>query len=362
MRNQRPILLLLAALALVLGACQSGSPESTGTASANASGSAAGEPTATQNAALEEAKGRTWRVGITGEGTQTAGDFSGFQLNKLNRVLAMKEMIADGWKIEVSFLNQSEAPVQQLLAGNLEIATSSVTPVLTAIKAGANLKVFGAAAAAQYVMLTTSDINGPEDLNGKRIGLHANVSTTTLLTKVFLIGHPDVKPVYVIVPGSANRVLALLAGQLDASALQFGDDTTVLEKAPDKFHVIYSFAKENPELLDEVWEYNADAFDDATRAFAGELLLRTMKWSKWIYEHQDETKQVAEAMDVATVSGLDRFIANNVWPRDEQPLTEVSAQKTLDASADSGLIECPCPSAADVIDLSIWEGVKADFK
>jgi hypothetical protein len=63
---------------------------------------------------------------------------------------------------------------------------------------------------------------------------------------------PKVKPKILVVPGSANRIRAMVAGQLDASAIQLSDIPSLEQLAPGKFHDIYDIAKKWPFIMDAV--------------------------------------------------------------------------------------------------------------
>jgi NitT/TauT family transport system substrate-binding protein len=357
---------LLAVLALVVAACGGDDATTTTTAAPTTETTAAGTDTTTTTAApsaeeqlLESAKNRSFRIGITGEGVfHRDGRITGYQLNKLPMALAVGRLNEEGWDVAPIFLNQSEAPVQALIQGSIDVANSSVTPVITAIAAGAPIVTFAKTRSVEYVMLTTSDIEGPEDLDGRRVGLHANASTTTLLTKLFLKDHPDVEPDYLIVPGSGNRIQAMLAGELDATAAQFGDDTAAIEAAPGEFHVIFDFAKELPELVDSVYSYNPSEIDDETRLFMEYLLAYTVEFNRMVYEDPAWALEVATQAEVSETGGLDRYIESGVFPLDHG-LSPEALDLTIQGLIDAELITGDgAPSGQAMYDGSIWAGAQ----
>lgn len=373
-RTPRVLVVLLAVLALLVVACGGGDEEAestTTTAAPSTTQTTSGSTGTTEEstttttmsadaALLEAAKARSWRVGITGEGVfHRDGSITGFQLNKLPAALAIMAMNDAGWDVAPIFLNQSEAPVQALIQGSVDVANSSVTPVITAAAAGADIKSFAKTRGVEYVMLTTSDIEGPQDLDGKRVGLHAQASTTTLLTKLYLKDYPDVEPQYLIVPGSGNRIQAMLAGELDATAAQFGDDTNAMEQAPGEFHVIFNFAKELPELVDSVYSYNPDELDEETRVFLETLLAETVRFNRRILDDPGWALTAAEDADVSETGGLDRYVESGIFP-DDNGLSAEAMDFTIQALVDAGLIESDtAPSGDALYDPTIWEGAQA---
>lgn len=356
----------IAALLAVVGlitACSGGGASTTTTAGPTTT-APDGDTTTTaapspEDELLERAKSRSYRVGITGEGVfHRDGRITGYQMNKIPLILAIEQLNAEGWDIAPIFLNQSEAPIQALLQGSIDVANSSVTPVITSVAAGAPIKSFAKSRNVEYVMLTTVDINGPEDLHGKRVGLHAAASTTTLLTRLFLRDHPEVEPNYLIVPGSGNRIQAMLAGELDATAAQFGDDTAAMEEAPGKFHVIFDFSKELPELVDSVYSYNAEQLDDELRLFLEYMLAYSVQMTRKIFEDPEWALQKATEHEVQETSGLQRYIDSEIWPRDHGLDTNM-LDLTIQGLVDAELIPAEgAPTGADFFDGSIWEGAK----
>lgn len=366
-------LALLVAFAMLVAACgDSEGAETTTTAAsvtteapADTTGDTSENTTTTTEAPspeeelLASAQSRSWRVGITGEGVyHRDGTITGFQLNKLPMAMAIMELNEQGWDVAPIFLNQSEAPVQALIQGSVDVANSSVTPVITALAAGADVKSFAKTRGVEYVMLTTSDIQGPEDLDGKRVGLHANASTTTLLTKLYLKDNPEVEPEYLIIPGSGNRIQAMLAGELDATAAQFGDDTAAMEEAPGQFHVIFNFAKELPELVDSVLSYNPEELDDEARLFMEHLLAENVKFNRMVYEDPDWAMSAAEEFEVSESGGLDRYIESDIFPTDHG-LSPEALSLTIQGLIDAELIEPDVQiSGEDLYDGSIWDGAQ----
>src|SRR3972149_4556790 len=143
-RGVRSIWIMLVLMSLIVAGCASDgdssnttttAPATTTTAGSSTETTAPAETTTTMNEAdalMASAMERSWRIGITGEGVfNRDGTITGFQFNKLPLALAIMDMNANGWDIAPIFLNQSEAPVQALIQGSLDIANSSITPVIT---------------------------------------------------------------------------------------------------------------------------------------------------------------------------------------------------------------------------------------
>ncbi|MGH2628096.1 MAG: ABC transporter substrate-binding protein [Anaerolineales bacterium] len=84
---------------------------------------------------------------------------------------------------------------------------------------------------------------------------------------------PEISPEVLVIPGSENRAAAMLAGQIDATPLEPADVVQLLDKAPDRFHVVADFAASLPDLMTtgvfvnrQFAEANPQAVEDVVRA------------------------------------------------------------------------------------------------
>ena len=174
------------------------------------------------------------------------------QVEKIPSIVAVEMMAADGFDAESIYFSQSNAPIEAVVRGDANFGSASASAVFTAINAGAPIKAIMQANGPNYVLVAPAGVTDPSGLQGLRTGIHAPVSSTTLYTRIALADYPDVEPEILVVPGSANRIQALAANELDASVIQFSDIQALEELAPGRFDIIWNFATENPELVDSV--------------------------------------------------------------------------------------------------------------
>jgi ABC-type nitrate/sulfonate/bicarbonate transport system substrate-binding protein len=98
-------------------------------------------------------------------------------------------------------------------------------------------------------MYARTDITDCAGLAGKRLAIHSEGAVSTAMVRNYVeTTCPGTEPQYVVIPGSPNRLAALLADQIDASPLELSDSITVDNEASDRYHLLSSFAADLPDL------------------------------------------------------------------------------------------------------------------
>lgn len=263
------------------------------------------------------------------------------QLEKVPISIALENLAAAGVTTQESFHQGGEDAVQAVARGESDFGTANAATVFAAIKKGVPITAIMTAYYPAYVFVAPISVKNAGDLDGMRVGIHSKVSSTTLYTNLALADYPKAKPDILIVPGSANRVQAMIAGQLDASVLQFADWLTIQKEAPGKYHVIYDVAVEATGIIDSL------IFTNTKTLTADPGYVKQM-----VKALQDEYASVysdakALAFDIANlVPGIEPAIAkqlgdtsiqDKIWPADGG-FTKEKVEATLKALADSGLL------------------------
>jgi NitT/TauT family transport system substrate-binding protein len=274
------------------------------------------------------------------------------QVEKIPTLMAIDALKDAGYKTSATFLSTSEDPVAAVVRGDANFGSAAASAVFTAISEGAPLVTVMQAMAPNYALVAPVDVEDPGGLDGMRVGIHAAVSSTALYTQLALADYPDAKPEILIVPGSAKRIEALAAGELDASVIQLTDLPRLEELAPGKFHVIHNFAEENSNLADTVIFVSRDTLKDNS-ALVESVIAQILDTYKQAYEDVDalaaRTAEEVPDIDEATAKELAQiYVDAHVWPEDGG-LTEESVADTLDALESNGLVE-KAPDPADVFD------------
>lgn len=261
------------------------------------------------------------------------------QVEKVPTILASEQLEDEGYQIKLIWLQSSEDPVQAVVRGDAQIGTANTSTLFGATAQGAPVKAISAQNSPSYAMVVPPNVTTPDGLDGLRIGIHAQVSATALYTNLLLKDYPDVKPNLVVVPGSANRVQALIAGELDASVVQLSDLQVLEEKAPGKFHVLYNYATEMNDIVDSAI-FTSDKFLKQNPNAVHDFLDALVAQQKRIKEDPQVLIDgiVANVPDVTPEQAkgfADTYIESNVWPEDAN-FTEESITATLDAVKEFG--------------------------
>lgn len=335
---------LLVALALVVGACGGAAPATT--ASAAPAQSAAAAPAARQRIVLA----------ITGEGVQP---------NKVPTMIAVEALKADAIDVDAQFLNKSEAPVEAILQGSAQIAVVSIVPVIAAVAQGADLRAVATSRTTEYQMVARKPIATAADLDGKRIGIHAEVSTTTTLAKLYMQQAPSAKARYIVVPGSPNRVTAMLANQIDASPMQLGDEAGLFQQRPNDFAVIFNYGKDMPDLVDSIVMTSAKYLAEH-RDVVKSFVRRLVEAHRKVNADPALFAQKAKQFDVILPKGVDlgerakAITQAGIFPNDGG-LSVKAIDFTIAANRDTGIIAASFP-AAKLVDRTVLDDVLKEIK
>jgi ABC-type nitrate/sulfonate/bicarbonate transport system substrate-binding protein len=274
------------------------------------------------------------------------------QVEKIPTLMAIEALDDAGYETSSTFLSTSEDPVAAVVRGDANFGSAASSAVFTAISEGAPIVAVMQAMSPNYALVAPTDVDDPGGLDGLRVGIHAAVSSTMLYTELALADYPDAEPEILIVPGSAKRIEALAAGELDASVIQLTDIPRLEELAPGKFHVIHNFAEENSDLVDTVIFVSRDTLDD-NAALVESVIAQLLQTYGEVYDDVDglaaKTADEVADIDEATAKELaEIYVDAHVWPEDGG-LSEDAVEGTLEALESNGLIE-KAPAPADVYD------------
>lgn len=153
--------------------------------------------------------------------------------------VALDRAKANGLDYEWTAFSDEELAIQAVLSGQMDIGFG--TPYAAMQRSKAPVRIIFQLSKLKFFPVTTKKYSSLEDLNGEPILLHSRGGGTDSIANVIeeKMGIEFGERSYV--PGSANRVVALVAGQADATILDLSNTNKIVAEHPDTFNVLPMF-------------------------------------------------------------------------------------------------------------------------
>ncbi len=167
--------------------------------------------------------------------------------------VALDRAKANGLDYEWTAFSDEELAIQAVLSGQMDIGFG--TPYSAMQRSKAPLRIIFQLSKLKFFPVTNKKYSSLEELDGEPILLHSRGGGTDSIANVIedKMGMTFGKRSYV--PGSANRVVALVAGQADATIIDLSNKNKVMRQHADKFNVLPMF---DVEASDEALFANLD--------------------------------------------------------------------------------------------------------
>lgn len=153
--------------------------------------------------------------------------------------VALDRAKANGLDYEWTAFSDEELAIQAVLSGQMDIGFG--TPYAAMQRSKAPIRIVFQLSKLKFFPVTSKKYDKLEDLNGEPIMLHSRGGGTDSIANVIEdklnIKFGDRS----YVPGSSNRVAALMAGQTDATIIDLSNKNKVMKIAGDKFNVLPMF-------------------------------------------------------------------------------------------------------------------------
>ncbi len=243
------------------------------------------------------------------------------QIGDLPQLVAAKSLADAGYAVTFYELNGNDQMVQALLRNEADFGAGAMTPVMTAIAKGADLKILFETVRLDYVLAAKSALTSVDQLQGARVGIYSTGSDTHLALQLTLEAHPAVKPQLLIGGFSSARVQAMLAGQMDASVIQLVDWLRLKAQGGDRFHILQTHAVDFPDIFSKVGfvrtsliGQNRQVVDDYIRANV--LAARKLKQGG-VQAVEAAIRETLPKIDPAAVPDIAKLYSSlPVWPTD----------------------------------------------
>jgi NitT/TauT family transport system substrate-binding protein len=144
-----------------------------------------------------------------------------------------------GLDYEWTAFADEELAIQAILSGQMDIGFG--TPYSVMQRSKAPVRIIFQLSKLKFFPVSSKKYSKLEDLNGEPIMLHSRGGGTDSIANVIedRLGIKFGKRSYV--PGSSNRVAALMAGQADATIIDLSNKNKLMKMASDKFNVLPMF-------------------------------------------------------------------------------------------------------------------------
>ncbi len=184
--------------------------------------------------------------------------------------VALDRAKAMGLDYEWTAFSDEELAIQAVLSGQMDIGFG--TPYAAMQKSKAPVRIIFQLSKLKFFPVTTKKYSELKDLDGQPILLHSRGGGTDSIANVIeeKVGIKFGDRSYV--PGSANRVVALVAGQADATIIDLSNKNKIMKEHGDKFNVLPMF---EVDASDEALFANLDwikANEDDVNIFVKALL------------------------------------------------------------------------------------------
>jgi NitT/TauT family transport system substrate-binding protein len=243
--------------------------------------------------------------------------------------------------------------VQSVVAGDSDIAASSIEPVLAAAGQG-NLTIIGSYAdRLPVVMETPATITKPADLKGRQLGIQSVGAFREIMTRFVYQGAGLTQgDVHYVPVTDTGYVSALLNNRIDSAILQQEQSIDAEQRDPS-LHVLVDLEKTLPNYYYGTYFVKADWLQ-AHRDVAVRFLTAITKAHRLIYSDRAKVvPQIAAATGFSTdVTGkaYDRLITKDgVFPVNAG-LQASRLQYTLGKMQSEGLLPAGPPDLSKVVD------------
>ncbi len=195
--------------------------------------------------------------------------------------VALDRAKANGLDYEWTAFSDEELAIQAVLSGQMDIGFG--TPYAAMQRSKAPIRIVFQLSKLLFFPVTSQKYSSLEELNGEPILLHSRGGGTDSIANVIedKLGIEFSERSYV--PGSANRIVALVGGQTDATIVDLANKNRLVRREGDKFNVLPMF---DVDASDEALFANLDWIKEneaEVDIFVGALV------SVWRDMHEDPT-------------------------------------------------------------------------
>ena len=151
-------------------------------------------------------------------------------------IVALERAKDRGVDYELTSFAEEELAIQAIVSGQADLGIG--TPYSVIQKTKSPLRIIFQMSALVFFPVVSTEYKSWQDLNGQPFTFHARGTATEAYGDVVAAREGIEFGQRSYVPGSGNRVIALLNDTIKATILDLPNKNKVLEQAPDRFHVL----------------------------------------------------------------------------------------------------------------------------
>ena len=154
----------------------------------------------------------------------------------VSMVIALERAKEKGVDYEITFLAKEELAIQAVINGQADLGVG--TPYSVIQKSKAPLRILFQGTRLVFFPVVDKQYKSWKDLNGQPFTFHARGPGTEALGNIIAKREGIQFGDRSYVPGSENRIIAMMKGQIKASIIDLANKNTLMEKAGDRFIVL----------------------------------------------------------------------------------------------------------------------------
>lgn len=154
----------------------------------------------------------------------------------LAMLIALERAKERGVDYEITFLAKEELAIQAVINGQADLGIG--TPYSVIQKSKAPLRILFQGTRLVFFPVVDKQYKSWKDLNGQPFTFHARGTGTEAIGNIIAKREGIQFGERSYVPGSENRIIAMMNGQIKATIIDLANKNTLMEKAGDRFIVL----------------------------------------------------------------------------------------------------------------------------
>lgn len=154
----------------------------------------------------------------------------------LSMIIALERAKEKGVDYQVTHFSKEDLAIQAVINGQADLGVG--TPYAVVQKSKAPLRVLFQGTRLVFFPVADKSYKTWKDMNGQPIAFHARATGTEAIGNIIAKRESIQFGERSYVPGSENRIIGMMKGQIKATIVDLANKNLLLEKAGDRFHVL----------------------------------------------------------------------------------------------------------------------------